>query len=77
MISQISELKTFTKHLSCECKYKFDGRKLETQIKSRIMINVCVSTKFFKKKKILCLIILCVKIIFGILQHVVVKIVNL
>ena len=27
MIIGISESKILTKHLSCECKYKFDGRK--------------------------------------------------
>ena len=27
MITRINELKTLTKHISCECKCKFDGRK--------------------------------------------------
>ena len=27
MITGINESKTLTKHRSCECKYKFDGRK--------------------------------------------------
>ena len=27
MITGINELKTLTKHISCECKCKFDGRK--------------------------------------------------
>ena len=27
MITRINESKTLTKHMSCECKYKFDGRK--------------------------------------------------
>ena len=27
MITGISESKTLTKDVSCECKYKFDGRK--------------------------------------------------
>ena len=27
MITGINELKTLTKHISCECKYTFDGRK--------------------------------------------------
>ena len=27
MITGINESKTLTKHISCECKYKFDGRK--------------------------------------------------
>ena len=27
MITGINESKTLAKHRSCECKYKFDGRK--------------------------------------------------
>ena len=27
MITGINEWKTLTKHISCECKYKFDGIK--------------------------------------------------
>ena len=27
IITGINELKTLTKHIWCECKYKFDGRK--------------------------------------------------
>ena len=27
MITGINELKKLTKHISCECKYRFDGRK--------------------------------------------------
>ena len=27
MITGINESETLTKHISCECKYKFDGRK--------------------------------------------------
>ena len=27
IITEINELKTLTKHISCECKCKFDGRK--------------------------------------------------
>ena len=27
MITGINESKTLTKHISCECKFKFDGRK--------------------------------------------------
>ena len=26
MITGINELETLTKHVSCECKFKFDGR---------------------------------------------------
>ena len=27
MITEINELKTLTKHISCKCKYKLDGTK--------------------------------------------------
>ena len=27
MITGINESKTLTKHVSCDCKYEFDGRK--------------------------------------------------
>ena len=27
MITEINESKTLKKHISCECEYKFDGRK--------------------------------------------------
>ena len=30
MITRINESKTLTKHISCECKYKFDGRKCDS-----------------------------------------------
>ena len=30
MITGINESKTFTKHISCECKCKFDGRKCDS-----------------------------------------------
>ena len=39
MITGINELKTLAKHISCECKCKFDG------IKCGIMTNVDVSVK--------------------------------
>ena len=29
MITGINESKTLTKHISCECKCKFDGRKCD------------------------------------------------
>ena len=28
MITEMNELKTVTKHISCECKCKFDGKKI-------------------------------------------------
>ena len=33
MIIRINESKTLTKHISCECKYKFDGRKYNSNQK--------------------------------------------
>ena len=33
MITGINELKTLTKHISCECKCKFDGRKCNSDQK--------------------------------------------
>ena len=33
MIIEINELKISTKHLSCKCKYKFDGRKCNSDQK--------------------------------------------
>ena len=31
MITGINESKTLTKHISCECKFKFDREKVEYQ----------------------------------------------
>ena len=33
MITGINESKTLTKHISCECKCKFDGRKCNSNQK--------------------------------------------
>ena len=33
MITEINESKTLAKHISCECKYKFDGRKSNSNVK--------------------------------------------
>ena len=59
MITGINESKTLTKHISCKCKCKFDGKNV-THIKSGIIINVGASVKN---------IIYVEKIIFGILLH--------
>ena len=42
MITGMNELKTLTKHISCECKCKFDGRKCNAN-QNRITINADVS----------------------------------
>ena len=61
MITGINKSKTLTKHISCECKCKFDGRKYN-------------SNQWRNNYKCLCeckSIIYVRKIIFGILLHVV------
>ena len=40
MITGINEWKTLTKHISCECKYKFDGIKCYSNQKQNIHVNV-------------------------------------
>ena len=44
MITGIIESKSLTKHVSCECKCKFDGRNV-IQMKSEIMKNADTSLK--------------------------------
>ena len=63
MITGINESKTLTKHISCECKCRFDGEKCNSWWNSRIMINVDVSVKN---------VIYVKKIMFGIQLHVIV-----
>ena len=62
MITGINELKTLTKHISCECKCKFDGRK-------------CNSDQWWNNEKCQCecKTHVCQKIMFGILLHAVLK----
>ena len=62
MIKGINELKTLTKHISCECKCNFD-RKNIIQINGGIMVNFNVSVENTMYVKM---------IMFGILLHVVV-----
>ena len=69
VITGINNLKTLTKHMSCKCKCKFDGRKFNSNHKWKISKN-----KKCKKKKS---IIYLKKIIFGILLYVAAKIVNI
>ena len=70
MITGINKSKILTKHVSCEYKCKLIAEDL-TRIKSGITINVSVSAKI--KKNIMC----AEKIIFGILLHKVLKMVNM
>ena len=62
MITGINESKILTKHISCECKCIFDGRKCNSD-QSQNNVNVSVKNVMYVKK-----------IIFGILLHVVVTI---
>ena len=67
MITGINESKTLTKHASCVCKCRFDGRKCNSD-QCKVMINADVTVKDVMYVK---------KIIFGILLHVVVKMENI
>ena len=70
MITRIKKTKMLTKHISCEFKCKFEDRKCNSN-KSGVMIDVIVIAKIQRK------IIHVKKIIFGILLHVVVKMMNI
>ena len=72
MIAGINELKTLTKRMSCECKCKFDGRQYNSN--QKWIDDKCRSKYKTKKKHCVCKK---KKIIFGILLHVVAKIVNI
>ena len=67
MITGINELKTFTKHISCKYKCKFDIKNV-IPINGGVTINVDVTVKIVVYVK---------KIMFGILVHLVVKMENI
>ena len=67
MITVINELKALTKHITCKCKCKFDGKNV-FQINGGLTINVNVSVENDLYVK---------TIMFGILLHVVVKMGNI
>ena len=67
MIKVINEPKILTKHALCECKYKFGGRKYNSNQKWN-------NDKCKKKKKNITYV---KNIIFGIFPHVVTKMVNI
>ena len=67
MIAGINESKTLTKHISCDCKCKFDA-KILIQFNGGIKINVDVSEKKFMYVK---------KIMFGFLVNVFLKMENI
>ena len=64
MITGINESKTLTKHISCECKCKVDGRKCNSNEKWNNDKCRCECKKHHIYVK---------RIIFGILLHVVAK----
>ena len=66
MITEINESKTLTKHTSCECKCKFDGRKCNSDQWRNNNVDVSVKNVMYVKG-----------ITFGILLHVVVKMENI
>ena len=70
MNSGINESKTLTNDKSCKCKCKFYGRKCNLN-QSGTTKNIDVSVKI--RKKIKCT----KKLIFGILLHAVVKMINM
>ena len=64
MIAEIDESKTLTKHISCGCKCRFDGKNV-IQINGGIIINVDLNVNNVMYTK---------KIMFGFLLHVILKI---
>ena len=45
MITRIYQSKFLSKHISCDCKCTFDGKKKIILIKNKIMTNIDVSAK--------------------------------
>ena len=68
MIKGINESKTLTKHISRECKCKFDGKKNVSHINSGITIAFDVSVKKYMYVK---------RVMFRILLNVIVKMENI
>ena len=69
MITGINESRTLTKHLSSKCKCTLDSKKYKLNQKWN---NISVSGSVKIQKNIFC----SKKVIFGILQHVAPKMVN-
>ena len=66
LIKYVIQLKALTKHISCECKCKFDGRKCNSDQWCNNDECLCEYKRLYVKK-----------IMFGILPHVVVKMENI
>ena len=71
MIARINESKILTKRLSCECKCKFDGRKYN--LNQKWNNNKC-RCKCKNPKKISRVQM---KLIFAILPHIMVNVINI
>ena len=69
-ITRKNESKTLTKHISCECRYKLDSRKCNSNQKRNKNKCLC-ECKNPEKHHV------CEKIIFGIFLNVLVKMVNI
>ena len=67
MITGINELKTLTKHISCKCKCRFDGRKCNSYQRWNNENCRCECKKHYVRKKIM----------IGILLLVIVKMENI
>ena len=67
MIAEINESKTLTKHISCECKCIFEGRKCNSNQWQNSNKCKCECKKIISMKMI----------IFAILLHVVAKMENI
>ena len=70
MITKTNESKTLRKHISCECKCKFDGRKCNSNQKWNNGKCQCECKNLRKRHANK-------NIIFGVLVHIIVKIVNI
>ena len=68
MITNENEAKTMTKHISCDCKCKFNSATCKIQINNGIMKHFNVSVKIIVHAK---------KITVGILAHALVRIVSI
>ena len=54
MITGINKSKTLTKHVSCKCKCKFEGRKCNSDQwwNNDVSVDVSVKNIVYEKKKI-------------------------
>ena len=70
MMTGISESRTLTKHISCQCECKFYGRKCSSNQKWNNSKCCCECKNQIEHR-------VCKNVIFGILQHVAAKMVNM